>query len=61
MIVVLYIGVFAYWTFHGRGMADRTVQQGEQARDELRLVVGFSITDEVEKARPPQEIWSRHR
>src|SRR5262252_8186613 len=42
MIVAPYIGVFAYFIFQGRGMADRTVQQGQQARDELRRVVGFS-------------------
>ena len=30
-------------------MADRTVQQAQQARDELRRVVGFSIADEIEK------------
>jgi hypothetical protein len=49
MIVAPYIGVFAYFIFQGRGMADRTVQQAQQARDELRRVVGFSIADEIEK------------
>ena len=49
MILTPYIGVFAYLIFQGRGMADRTVQQAQQARDELRRVVGFSIADEIEK------------
>lgn len=49
MIVVPYIGVFAYLIFQGGGMTDRAVQQAEQARDELRRVVGFSIADEIEK------------
>jgi Phospholipase_D-nuclease N-terminal len=49
MILAPYIGVFAYLIFQGRGMADRTVQQAQQARDELRRVVGFSIADEIEK------------
>jgi hypothetical protein len=35
--------------FQGRGMADRNVQQAQQARDELRRVVGFSSADEIEK------------
>jgi hypothetical protein len=30
-------------------MAERNVQQAQQARDELRRVVGFSAADEIEK------------
>jgi len=32
-----------------RGMAERNVQQVQEARDELRRVAGFSTTDEIEK------------
>lgn len=49
MIVVPYIGVFAYMISQGRGMAERTGQQAQQARDELRRVVGFSVAGEIEK------------
>jgi Phospholipase_D-nuclease N-terminal len=52
VIVVLlfpYIGVFAYLISQGRGMAERNVQQSQQAREELRRVVGFSTADEIEK------------
>jgi hypothetical protein len=31
------------------GMAERSVQQAKQAREELRQVVGFSVADEIEK------------
>ena len=48
-IVVPYLGVLAYLIFQGRGMADRNVQQAQQARDDLRRVVGFSVADEIEK------------
>ena len=48
-IVVPYLGVLAYLIFQGRGMAERNVQQGQQARDDLRRVVGFSVADEIEK------------
>jgi predicted membrane channel-forming protein YqfA (hemolysin III family) len=48
-IVVPYLGVLAYLIFQGRGMADRNVQQAQQARDELRRVVGYSVADEIEK------------
>ena len=48
-IVFPYIAVLAYLIFQGRGMADRNVQQADQARDELRRVVGFSAADEIEK------------
>jgi hypothetical protein len=30
-------------------MAERNVQQVQQARDDLRRVVGFSVADEIEK------------
>jgi hypothetical protein len=30
-------------------MTERTNQQAEQARDELRRVVGFSVADELQK------------
>jgi len=48
-IVVPYLGVLAYLIFQGRGMAERNVQQTQQARDELRRVVGYSVADEIEK------------
>ena len=48
-ILVPYIGVLAYLIFQGRGMAERNVQQAQEARDELRRVVGFSPADEIEK------------
>jgi hypothetical protein len=30
-------------------MAERNSQQAQQARDELRRVVGFSVADEIQK------------
>jgi len=48
-IVVPYLAVFAYLIFQGRGMAERSAQQAQHARDELRRVVGFSAADEIEK------------
>ena len=48
-IVFPYLGVLAYLIFQGRGMAERNVQQAQQARDELRRVVGFSVADEIQK------------
>jgi hypothetical protein len=48
-IVFPYLGVLAYLIFQGRGMAERNVQQAQQASDELRRVVGFSAADEIEK------------
>jgi hypothetical protein len=49
LIIFPYIAVLAYLIFQGRGMADRNVQQAQQARDELRRVVGFSVADEIQK------------
>jgi hypothetical protein len=49
LILIPYIGVFAYLISQGRGMAERNAQQAQQAREELRRVVGFSAADEIEK------------
>jgi hypothetical protein len=49
LIVLPYIGIFAYILTQGGGMAERNKAQALQARDELRQVVGFSIADELTK------------
>ena len=49
LIVFSYIAILAYLIFQGRGMAERNVQQAQQARDEVRRVVGFSVADEIQK------------
>src|SRR5262245_42746142 len=49
LIVFPYLGIFAYLITQGRGMTERANQQTQQAREELRQVVGFSAADEIEK------------
>jgi hypothetical protein len=49
LILFPYIGVLAYMITQAGGMAERTAQQGQQAREELRRVVGFSAADEIGK------------
>jgi hypothetical protein len=49
LIILPYIGIFAYLLTQGRGMAERDHARAKQARDELRQVVGFSAADEIEK------------
>ena len=49
LIVLPYLGIFAYIVTQGRGMAERTKEQARQARDDLRQAVGFSAADEIEK------------
>jgi hypothetical protein len=49
LIVFPYLAILAYLIFQSRGMAERNVQQAQQARDELRRVIGFSAADEIEK------------
>ena len=45
-----YLGVLAYAIFQGEGMRERRVERVQQAREELRNVIGFkqsgSITDD---------------
>jgi|SRR6185369_9770659 hypothetical protein len=49
LILIPYIGIFVYMITQGRGMAERNAQYAQQARDEMRRVVGFSAADEIQK------------
>ena len=49
LVLTSYLGIFVYLITQGRGMAERNAQQAQQARDELRRVVGFSVADEITK------------
>jgi predicted membrane channel-forming protein YqfA (hemolysin III family) len=49
LIVLPYIGVFAYILIQGRGMAARNKEQAQRGMDQVRQAVGFSAADEIEK------------
>jgi hypothetical protein len=49
LIILPYIGIFAYLLTQGRGMAEREQARAKQAQDELRQFAGFSSADEIEK------------
>lgn len=49
LIVFPYLAIFVYLISQSRGMAERNTQRAQQAREELRHMVGFSAADEIEK------------
>jgi Phospholipase_D-nuclease N-terminal len=49
LILFPYLGVFIYLISQSHGMAERNSQRAQQARDELRQTIGFSVADEIEK------------
>ncbi|MGC2827485.1 MAG: SHOCT domain-containing protein [Pseudolabrys sp.] len=49
LVLTSYLGIFAYLITQGKGMAERSAQQAQQAREELRRVVGYSVADEITK------------
>ena len=49
LVIFPYLGIFIYLISQHRGMAERQHQRAQQARDELRQVVGYSVADEIEK------------
>jgi Phospholipase_D-nuclease N-terminal len=49
LILFPYIAVLIYLITQSRGMAERSSQRAQQAREELRHIVGFSAADEIEK------------
>ncbi len=49
LIVLPYVGIFAYLLTQGRAMAERSREQAQRAQDQLRQAGGFSVADEIEK------------
>jgi len=49
IVILPYLGVFAYLLTQSGGMAERNAERMAEARDELRRVVGFSAADEIAK------------
>jgi len=49
LIVLPYIGIFAYILTQGGGMAERNRAHARMARDEIRQIAGFSAADEIAK------------
>ena len=49
LIVFSYIGIFIYLITQHRGMAERQSQRVQQAREDMRHFVGYSVADELEK------------
>ena len=49
LIVFPYFGIFTYLITQHRGMAERQTQRVEQAREDMRHFVGYSVADELEK------------
>ena len=58
LVLTSYLGIFAYLVTQGRGMAERNAQRTQQARDELRSVVGYSAADEITKLDQPKKSGS---
>lgn len=49
LIILPYIGVFAYLLTQSVGMAKRDQERRQHVREELRQFVGYSVADELEK------------
>jgi len=49
LVVLPYLGVFAYLLTQSRNMAERSEADAKKAREDLREIVGFSVADEITK------------
>ena len=49
LIIFPYLGIFIYLIAQHRGMAERQGQRVQQAREDMRHFVGYSVADEIEK------------
>jgi hypothetical protein len=49
LIIFPYLGIFIYLISQHRGMAERQSQRVQQAREDMRHFVGYSVADEIEK------------
>jgi predicted membrane channel-forming protein YqfA (hemolysin III family) len=49
LIIFPYLGIFIYLIAQHRGMAERQSQRAQQAREDMRHFIGYSVADELEK------------
>lgn len=49
LVLLPYLGVFAYILTQGKGMGQRSIEQARKAQQDLRDFVGFSPADELRK------------
>lgn len=49
IIIFPYLGIFIYLITQGRSWAERQSQRREQAREDMRHFIGYSVADELEK------------
>jgi hypothetical protein len=49
LVLLPYVGIFAYLLTQGWGMGERDLEQAEAAREQIRSAVGFSVADELVK------------
>jgi len=49
LLLLPYLGVFAYLLTQGGGMAERHAARAQHMREEMRQFVGFSVADELKK------------
>ena len=49
LIILPFLGIFTYLITEHRGWAERQRQRAQQAREDMRHFVGYSIADELEK------------
>ena len=49
LIIFPYLGILIYLITQHRGMAERQSQRVQQAREDMRHFVGYSVADELEK------------
>ena len=49
LIIIPYLSIFIYLIVQHRGMAERQNQRAQQAREDMRHLIGYSVADELEK------------
>jgi uncharacterized membrane protein len=49
LVILPYVGIFAYLLTQGWGMDERELERASAARDQIRAAVGFSVADEISK------------
>jgi Phospholipase_D-nuclease N-terminal len=49
LIIFPYLGIFIYLITQHHGMAERQSERVQQAREDMRHFVGYSVADELEK------------
>ena len=58
LVMFPYLSIFIYLIWQHRGMAERESERAQQAREDMRHFIGYSVADELETLGRLRDSWT---